>query len=39
MISVICVWNNEEQYQNILVHSLNIQDCDYGSIRSKTKSV
>lgn len=32
MISVICVWNNEEQYQNILVHSLNIQDCDYELI-------
>ena len=32
MISVICVWNNEEQYQNILIHSLNIQDCDYELI-------
>lgn len=32
MISVICVLNNEEQYQNILVHSLNIQDCDYELI-------
>lgn len=32
MISVICVWNNEEQYQNILVHSPSIQDCDYELI-------
>lgn len=32
MISVICVWNNEEQYQNILIHSLNMQECDYELI-------
>ena len=32
MISVVCVWNNEEQYKNMLVHSLNIQDCDYELI-------
>lgn len=32
MISVICVWNNEEQYQNMLVSSLNKQNCEYEVI-------
>ncbi len=37
MISVICVWNNAEQYQNILIHSLNIlenQEIAYGEFSS-----
>lgn len=29
MISVICVWNNEVQYQKILIDSLQKQNCDY----------
>lgn len=32
MISVICVWNNEVQYQNILIDSLQKQNCDYELI-------
>ena len=29
MISVICVWNNETQYQRLLIDSLQKQNCDY----------
>lgn len=32
MISVICVWNNEVQYQKILIDSLQKQNCDYELI-------
>lgn len=32
MISIICVWNNEEEYQNTLVKSLSVQDCEYELI-------
>ena len=32
MISVICVWNNEKQFHDILVHSLNNQNCEYELI-------
>lgn len=32
MISVICVWNNETQYQRLLIDSLQKQNCDYEMI-------